>query len=237
MNGEKKAKRLSILLCELFAAATVLLLLLKKRYDRLPLAFWTMVLILLPEIAERVLRCRISTPIRLFARLYALGPMLGHCYNLYYRLNWWDKLLHISGGVLFALLGVFLFGKMGGRGLLCSAVFALCFSVAVSAIWEFIEFSADRLFDADMQNDTVLTEIHSYELGKAIGEKGTRAEIHETAINGMPLPFDGYLDIGLIDTMWDMILESLGALVTAVLLVADRGRHHAFSIAERTVIR
>ena len=35
----------------------------------------------------------------------------------------------------------------------------------------------------------------------------------------------GYIDIGLTDSMLDMLLESLGALVTCLLLLLDKGRH------------
>ena len=110
----------------------------------------------------------------------------------------------------------------------CTALFALFFSISVSAVWEFAEFGADRLFQADMQNDTVITAIRSYALGDSLGEKGMLDGIEAVTVNGIPLPFDGYLDIGLFDTMWDMILEALGALVTAVLLLLDREKHTAF---------
>lgn len=144
--------------------------------------------------------------------------MLGHCYKLYYRLRFWDKLLHISGGVLFALFGFYLYYKLGGdwSNRLLAGVFALLFSMGVAVCWEFVEFGADRFLGMDMQNDTVITEIHSYDLGGALGVLGNIEDIETVTINGEELPFSGYLDIGLIDTMMDMFLESCGALLTVL---------------------
>lgn len=43
------------------------------------------------------------------------------------------------------------------------------------------------------------------------------------------MALEGYIDIGLIDTMGDMMLETAGAVVCAVVFALDRGRHPAFT--------
>ena len=217
--------------CEGFALFTVVWMVIRGQYGRLPMAAVTLLLVVAPLMVERLLRCTIALPVFLFALFYAIGPMLGFCYNLYYTISWWDKMLHIFGGVMFALFGLLLFARCVStqhvKGWM-TAVFALCFSMAVAMAWEFFEYGADSLFGMDMQDDTVITAITSYLLDGAPVKAGTIRAITAVTVNGKPLPVKGYIDIGLNDTMWDMILETLGALAVAVWYLWDRGRHIPF---------
>ena len=116
MNKKERIARLiGVLLCEAFAVITIIMMIVSKQYDRLLLAFATPFIILAPKILELLFRCKIDLPVYLFGLFYAIGPMLGQCYNLYYTVSWWDKMLHISGGVMFAFLGLFLFEKYVGK--------------------------------------------------------------------------------------------------------------------------
>ena len=222
---EKKIKAAGIAAGEMLTLTTAIGLLVTKEYDRLPMALATFGLVLLPWAVERVFRCRLCLPVYLFALVYALGPMLGQCWKFYYTIAWWDKLLHLCGGVMFAIVGAYFFRRLTGQrdNFLACALFALCFSMAIAAAWEFVEFAADRFLGMDMQDDMLITSIHSYLLGDGVGVAGSIETIHTVTVNGTPLA--GYIDIGLTDTMLDMLLESLGALVTGILLFADRGRH------------
>ena len=78
-------------------------------------------------------------------------------------------------------------------------------TITVSALWEFAEYGSDMLLGTDSQNDTCINGIHSYFLGKTAGQLGS--------------------DIGLIDTMGDMLIETLGASLGCGLLAADQGKH------------
>lgn len=226
MSKKEKTVRLTlILLGELFALGTIVMLLVRKQYDRLPLALATILLVLLPEIMEQLFHCRICLPVYIFGLLYAIGPMLGQCYNLYYTISWWDKLLHISGGVMFAIVGLYLFEYLSRdkKNLALCAIFALCFSMALSVAWEFVEFGSDQLLHTDMQDDSVITALYSYMLHDGVGVAGSIENIGSVEIDGISLP--GYIDIGLIDTMLDMLLESLGALAVCLVYLCDKGRH------------
>lgn len=225
MKSERIIKNTGTVLAVIFAVVTVIVLLADGQPDRLLLAAATIFLAMLPAALEKLFRCRISLPVYIFALLYAIGPMLGHCWYWYYTISWWDKLLHICGGVMFAILGAFFFDKLaqGKQKPITGALFALCFSIAVAAVWEFMEFGADRFLGMDMQDDTVVAGLTSYLLGESIGTTGSIVNIRSVVVNGITLP--GYIDIGLMDSMLDMLLESLGALVTCLLLLLDKGRH------------
>ena len=228
MNRNKtdaKIKMSGILLGELLTIGTIVFLIVSKQYSRLPLAFATLAFLLLPAMMERLVPCRLCLPVYIFAILYAVGPMMGQCWKFYYTISWWDKLLHICGGVMFAIVGVYFFALLVKQkdNLLASVIFALCFSVAIAALWELIEFGADRFLGMDMQNDTVVTHLTSYLLGEGIGVIGSIDDIRSVVVNGITLP--GYIDIGLTDSMLDMLLESLGALLTCLLIFLDKGKH------------
>ncbi len=225
MKSEKIIKTTGTALAAIFAVVTVFVLIADGQPDRLLLAIATVFLAMLPAALEKLFCCRISLPVYIFALLYAIGPMLGHCWYLYYTISWWDKLLHICGGVMFAILGAFFFDKLaqGKQKPITGALFALCFSMAIAVVWEFMEFGADRFLGMDMQDDMVVTHLTSYLLGESIGMTGSIENIQSVVVNGIQLP--GYIDIGLFDSMLDMLLESLGALVTCLLLLLDKGRH------------
>lgn len=226
-RGEQTVRSAAFLLCLVFALITLVVMLTRGKIESILMAAATVVLVCAPLLVQRLLRRTLSTPLYLFCLLYAVGPMLGVCYNFYYHITWWDKMLHIFGGLSFAVFGIYLFELLGGEGehkVLMTALFALSFSIAISAVWEFAEFGADQFLGMDMQSDRVIHSIRSYFIGASAGETGTIEQIRSVAVDGRTLPVNGYLDIGLTDTMLDMLLESGGALLVSLLYLTDRGR-------------
>ena len=126
---------------------------------------------------------------------------------------------------MFAILGVYFFDLLTKSKDLpvVRTIFALCFSMAIAVLWEFCEFGADTFLGMDMQDDTVVYGLTSYLLGDAVGITGSIENIQSVVVNGITLP--GYIDIGLIDSMLDMLLETAGAIVTCVILWLDNGKH------------
>lgn len=224
---------IALILCELFTIGTIIMVVSTGQYSRLPMAITTFFLLLIPLSAEGLFRFRLTLPVYLISLFYALGPMLGQCHNLYYILGWWDKLLHGLGGVMFALVGLFIFQRYEdktAKNVLMAALFALCFSMAISVLWEFCEFAADSFWGMDMQQDTLISGFHSYLLGDQLGATGFIGDISEVLVNGSPLP--GYIDIGLHDTMMDMIWETLGAVAVAVAHICSKGKHSVFKVSQ-----
>ena len=99
----------------------------------------------------------------------------------------------------------------------------MCFSIAIAVLWECCEFGADTFLGMDMQDDTVIHSLTSYLLGESPGVTGSIENIQSVTVNGIVLP--GYIDIGLIDSMLDMLLETLGSIVTCLALLLDKGKH------------
>src|SRR5699024_1067549 len=111
---------------------------------------------------------------------------------------------------------------------LFTAIVAFCFSMTIGVLWEFFEFGMDQIIGYDMQKDTVIHTIRSVMLDPAGRNVPYVLDgIRETAVNGRELGLGGYLDIGLIDTMEDLIVNFIGAFLFSVIgffYVKNRGR-------------
>ena len=97
------------------------------------------------------------------------------------------------------------------------AMVAFCFSMTIGVLWEFFEFGMDWFFHSDMQRDTVVNAIYSASLDPTRSNRVVAVQgIYDVVINGESLGMGGYLDIGLIDTMKDLLVNFVGAVVFSV---------------------
>lgn len=213
---------------EIFAIVSLIVSAVNGNVMKVLMGVFTMLLLTLPFVVSKLFKFELNLLFFVFCEIYAIGPMLGHVYNLYYHTTWWDDVLHTAGGVVFAIFGVYLakfISKDKEPSLLMKAIFALCFSMAISVAWEFIEYGCDQIFGTDMQNDTVVSFIHSYLLGGEMAQTGNIDGITEVIVNGQSLGVGGYLDIGLHDSMHDMLVETLGAVVFTIIYLIDKEKH------------
>lgn len=205
----------------------------------------TMLFLLIPDVVQRLMHFKIPLPLYIFAFTYGICHMLGHTYNFYY-VPWlhWDKILHTTGGVAFALVGAYfpkLILKRNDCSVILCAFFGIAFSVLISVLWEFFEFGFDLCFQGDMQKDTIVDHIYSYKFAEELLKKGfgivEKVDMDQLQIvyKGEVLLTGGYLDIGLFDSMIDMMVETLGAVLFAVVYVIDKGKHTSFTYLGKTV--
>jgi len=181
----------------------------------------TLLLLYCPQLAERLFTIKLSTAVHIFALFYAIGPLLGHTYNFYYTIPWWDNLLHLMCGILFSLLGYYLpalVDRQNNRhSTLLKYLSAICLPLAAAAVWEFFEYGMDQFFNMDMQNDSIVNNITSYYFGSEMGVAGTIGDIQSVIVNGIDIGLGGYLDIGLHDTMIDMLVCALGVVLFCII--------------------
>ena len=190
---------------------------------------------LLPLVLTILLRWRLNFLFYTFFSVYTLGPILGAVYNFYYYTTWWDDLLHVMAGTVFAVVGAYLavaLNKNQKTPYLLSALFGVLFSMGVALVWEFFEFSSDVVLNSDMQADTIINTIIT-KVNRTDGSVQVIENITDTVVNGQSLGISGFLDIGLIDTMTDMFVETLGAILYFVYALIDRDRHPLISRFER----
>ncbi|MBQ4344239.1 MAG: hypothetical protein IJ356_04715 [Erysipelotrichaceae bacterium] len=92
---------------------------------------------------------------------------------------------------------------------------SFCFSMTIGALWEILEYSLDQFLGVDSQKDMLIHTIRSVSLN-AEGKMKVVENIQEVTVNGELLSNTGYLDIGLIDTMQDLIVNLIGACIFSV---------------------
>ena len=87
--------------------------------------------------------------------------------------------------------------------------------MTIGVMWEFFEYSVDRVFKLDMQKDEIVYNISSVSLDENKTNKPVKVnDIIETNIikeNGDVVTVNGYLDIGLHDTIEDLFVNFIGA--------------------------
>jgi len=155
----------------------------------------------------------------------SLGSILGSCFDVYNYIPFFDTLLHGMSGVLFAAFGYTLAERMFGAekstsGKIGKIAFAVCFSLAIAVVWELFEYACTVVFGFDMMEDSIITDINSYLLAGSHNESVILEDIAETVIvygNGQTYVINGYLDIGLIDTLTDMIICTVGSVLFAII--------------------
>ena len=196
-----------------------------RNFENVFLCILTLVLLLLPTVLERRLQIDLPNTLEIIIMLFIFAAeILGEIQAYYTAFPYWDTMLHTLNGFLCAAIGfslVDLCNRHERFSLSLSPVFmaivAFCFSMTIGVLWEFFEFGMDWFFHTDMQRDTVINAIYSASLDPTRTNKVVAVkEIHDVVINGENLGLGGYLDIGLIDTMKDLLVNFVGAVVFSV---------------------
>ncbi len=208
----------------LIVAAMLVINLLERDYESAFICGLSLILFLLPAFMEKRFRMDIPSLMEVVILLFIFGAeILGELQNYYGQYPYWDTMLHTVNGFICAAFGFSLIDiltrnrqeKFRLSPLYVSLV-AFCFSMTVGVLWEFFEYGMDVLFLTDMQKDTVIRSVVSMKL-TSDGSAAALRDISTVAVNGELLPVEGYLDIGLHDTMADLFVNFIGAVVFSVL--------------------
>lgn len=197
-----------------------------QSYENVALCLLTLVLFYVPSIIKRTLRIELPSTLEIIVLLFIFSAeILGEIECFYVRLNGWDTMMHTINGFLCAAIGFSLVEILNreknvkvNMSPLFMAVVAFCFSMTIGVLWEFIEFGSDMLLHSDMQKDTVIHEIYSVSLDPTNSNIPIALkDITDVTVNGQSLELGGYLDIGLRDTMKDLGVNFIGAVVFSVM--------------------
>lgn len=197
----------------------------KGDYYNVFLCVLTLVLFMIPTFVEHRLHIDVPNTLEIIILLFIFSAeILGEIQEYYLLFPFWDTMLHTINGFLAAAVGFSLVLLLNDNEKLTFdlspfflAMVAFCFSMTIGVLWEFFEFGMDWFFHTDMQRDTVINAIYSASLDPTRTNKVVAVkEIHDVVINGENLGLGGYLDIGLIDTMKDLLVNFVGAVVFSV---------------------
>lgn len=186
----------------------------------------SLILFLAPAFVERTFKLYLPSVLEIIVLLFIFAAeILGEIAYFYVRVPHWDTILHTVNGFLCAAVGIALVDLLNESenikfqlSPIFVAVVAFCFSMTIGVFWEFLEFGSDMLLKTDMQKDFIINSISSVALDPANTNKTIRiTDIENIAINGELLNVHGYIDIGLIDTMKDLIVNFIGATVFSII--------------------
>ncbi|MCM1157535.1 MAG: hypothetical protein NC300_08260 [Bacteroidales bacterium] len=216
-----------------------------RNYENVFLCLLTLVLFIVPTVIGKKLRIRFPDTMEIVILLFIYAAeILGEIHAMYIRIPVWDTILHTLNGFLAAAIGFCLVDLLNRddnfRFKLSPAYLALvafCFSMTIGVLWEFFEFGMDRCFKMDMQKDTVLATISSVALDQErLNRPVVLEDIETVSVNGEELPVNGYLDIGLYDTMEDLFVNFIGAVVFSVIgFFYVKGKGKKGRLAERFI--
>lgn len=209
-------------------------------FENVFLCILTLILFLLPTIFEKSLQIDLPNALEIIILLFIFAAeILGEIRAFYTTFAYWDTMLHTINGFLCAAIG-FSLVDMCNRNKRVSlslspvymAIVAFCFSMTIGVLWEFFECTMDQFFLLDMQKDTVVNVISSVNLDPTGGNtpiaiKDITDVIVVCGDEQIPLGVGGYLDIGILDTMKDLWVNFIGAVVFSIVgyfYVKSRGK-------------
>ena len=210
-------------------------------YENMFMCGLTLVLMILPSILTKKLKIYLPSALEIVILCFIFAAeILGEISSFYINVPHWDTMLHTINGFLCAAVGfalVDLFNRDERFTFKLSplflAVVAFCFSMTIGVLWEFFEFSADHFFATDMQKDTIVHQLNTVELDETRTNKVVKIKNIDDVIivhsdgSEESLGLGGYLDIGIIDTMKDLFVNFIGAVVFSILgfiYVKTRGK-------------
>lgn len=197
-----------------------------RNFQNAFLCVLTLILFIMPSVVQATFKVEFPTLLEIIILLFIFAAeILGEISAFYIKFPYWDTILHTLNGFLCGAIGFSLVEIMNGNkrlrfelSPLFMAVVAFCFSMTIGVAWEIFEFSMDSLYHLDMQKDTVIHSIYTVTLDPMKDNNCVAITgIENTVINGQELGLGGYLDIGLMDTMYDLIVNFIGAFVFSVL--------------------
>lgn len=194
------------------------------------LCILTLILFLLPSFIERRLHIDVPDTLEVIILLFIYAAeILGEIRAFYITFPYWDTLLHTLNGFLCAAIGFSLADILNREERVAlslspffMAIVAFCFSMTIGVLWEFFEFFMDQVFRLDMQKDWVVKTISTVMLDPAGGNEpvvvtGITDVILVTGDGQQALGLGGYLDIGIVDTMKDLLVNFVGAVIFSVI--------------------
>ena len=193
-------------------------------YHNMFLGILTLLLFMVPNLIEKKLRVEIPIGLETVILVFIFcAEILGEINAFYVRIPIWDTILHTTNGFLMAAIGfalIDIFNRSERFSIKMSPFFvafvAFCFSMTVGVLWEFFEFGMDWFFQTDMQKDWILPAISSVKLNPDGANVPVKVAIESVVINGEEWNLGGYLDVGIVDTMKDLMVNFVGAVVFSI---------------------
>ena len=243
-----KESRKGVLVVYLLLRFLVILVMVRQiflhNYWNAFLCILVLIQFLIPYFITKKLKIELPSIFEIIILLFIFSSeVLGEIQNFYGVFKHFDTVLHTLNGFLCAAVGFSLIDLCNNNSEkfnlspLYLTIVAFCFSMTIGVLWEFLEYSIDKVMLSDMQKDKLVTKISSVYLNPDGKNKAIVVDnINKTIIytsDGETVIEGGYLDLGLNDTMKDLIVNFVGAVVFSIfgyLYVINRDK---YKIAEK----
>lgn len=216
---KNKNKAIVYILLRLAVVGVMIAQIANHNWNNVFLCVLTLILFMIPSIVDKRFHIEMPTTLEVIILIFIFAAeILGEIQAYYIAFPYWDEMLHTTNGFLMAAIGFSLIDILNQNENFSMSMspifvtfFAFCFSMTVGVLWEFFEFSADWFLGTDMQKDTFVQVINSVLLNASGANVAINVPIQSVVVNGQNWP--GYIDIGLIDTMSDLFVNFIGAVV------------------------
>ena len=235
----KKSRRVTAavyIIVRIITVAVLIYSLARGQWENAVTCALTLGLLMIPSFLERKMQITLPGVMEVMMICFVFAAnIMGEISAFYVKLPQLDTALHaingfICAGVGFGLINILNQTHRVRLSPLFVVLFSFCFSMTAGTVWELFEFGMDALFGKDMQKDTLVSSISTHLLSGG-GSVVTISDIRDTAVNGQSLGVNGYLDIGLYDTMKDLAVNFAGAAVfntAGYFYLKGRKKHTAF---------
>ena len=218
----------------------------KGNWENVLLCVLTLLLFTLPTLISEKFKIELPSTLEIIVYMFIFAAeILGEISNFYGLIKEWDSMLHTINGFICAAIGFSLIDILNRNKFVhldMSASFvalvSICFSMTIGILWEFAEFSIDKLLVKDMQKDRIVTRVSSVTLNPL----GENIPIVVDNINKTIIYSDnntkqtGYLDIGLIDTIKDLFVNFVGAVVFSIIGYLYIKNRNQYKLAEKFIL-
>ena len=224
---EKKSAIIIYFVLRVLVIICAILSIVNGNYKHTFICILALVLFTLPTIAQKTLKFELPNTFEAIVYFFIFAAeILGDVNRFYVTVPHFDTILHTMNGFLCAAFGFALLDIIDRRSrkidvtplFIAIALFAFCFAILVGVLWEFFEYGGDQIFVADMQKDTIVSSFSTSKLDDS--KRVYVTDIVETQIktkSGQTYVIkDGYLDIGINDTMKDLLVNMVGAIVFCI---------------------
>ena len=233
----------------LMVVLTLIRSLVTQNFESAATCILVLLLFLIPAFLEDALDLTIPPFFQaiIFAFIFS-AEILGEVNHYYVKIPGWDTILHTLNGFLFAAVGfslIYLLNR-GSKHFNVSpfymALVAFCFSMTIGVLWEFFECGMDLFFHMDMQKDFIVQSVNSVTMdpqqaGTVIHVKDITDTLIHTASGNTYRIEGGYLDIGILDSMKDLLVNLIGAVVFSLIGYTSIKTSKKNKVAEALMIR
>lgn len=190
------------------------------------ISMFVLFLYLIISYIQLVFNINMTFIFKLFIYLFLFcSEVLGEILGFYSMFYYWDNLLHFLSSIAITYIGFIIYRHFCcfNKNSILLFMFTFCFSITFAVFWEFIEFCFDGYLNSDMQKDTIISEINTSYFNSVNNIK--KFDISKTCVYAdTVMCFNGYLDIGLFDTLDDIVMSMFGTLFTSLFIFITKKR-------------